>query len=163
MAPGPIVGGTLVSSLGWRSMFWINIPIAIAAIVLTLRFVPEAAVERARRGRPRSTAPDPRCRRRAEVGAPLGLLGGRVPVATDLAHRAALNALLERVAEAQGAPVLAAELVADLLAVQLALLPEEVLDQRDLAVEPPLVLFLVDARRRRERGVAGRAHRSPPR
>src|SRR3954453_20717696 len=90
------------------------------------------------------------------------LLGGRVPAAADLADRAALDGLLERVTEAQGTPVLAAELVADLAAVHLTLLPEEVLDQRDLAVEPPLVLVLVDARGRRERGVARRAHRSPP-
>src|SRR3954469_9982004 len=89
-------------------------------------------------------------------------LGGRVPAAADLAGRAALDGLLERVTEAQGTPVLAAKLVADLTAVHLTLLPEEVLDQRDLAVEPPLVLVLVDARGRRERGVARRTHRSPP-
>src|SRR5829696_5900698 len=88
--------------------------------------------------------------------------GRRVPVAADLAERAALNPLLERVAETHGAPVLAAELVADRAAVVLALFLEQVLDQRDLAVQPPLVLFLVDARGRRERGVARRAHRSPP-
>jgi EmrB/QacA subfamily drug resistance transporter len=49
MALGPIVGGTLVSSIGWRSIFWINIPIGLAAIALTLRFIPESRAPRARR------------------------------------------------------------------------------------------------------------------
>lgn len=49
MALGPIVGGALVSSLGWRSIFVINVPIALAAIILTLRFVPESMAPRPRR------------------------------------------------------------------------------------------------------------------
>ena len=49
MALGPIVGGTLVSSVGWRSIFLINIPVGLAAIVLTLRFVPESRAPRPRR------------------------------------------------------------------------------------------------------------------
>ncbi len=49
MALGPIVGGTLVSSVGWRSIFLINIPVGLAAIVLTLRFIPESRAPRARR------------------------------------------------------------------------------------------------------------------
>ena len=49
MALGPIVGGTLVSSIGWRSIFWINIPVGLAAIVLTLRFIPESKAPRPRR------------------------------------------------------------------------------------------------------------------
>jgi EmrB/QacA subfamily drug resistance transporter len=48
IAVGPIVGGALVDSVGWRGVFWINIPVGIAAIVLTARYVPEsrAAVKR---------------------------------------------------------------------------------------------------------------------
>jgi len=42
MALGPIVGGALTESVGWRSVFWVNIPIGIAAIVLTAVFVPES-------------------------------------------------------------------------------------------------------------------------
>jgi MFS family permease len=42
MALGPIVGGTLVASLGWRSMFWINLPVGLAAIALTVRHIPES-------------------------------------------------------------------------------------------------------------------------
>ena len=49
LALGPIVGGTLVSSLGWRSIFLINLPVGLAAIMLTLRFVPESRAPRPRR------------------------------------------------------------------------------------------------------------------
>lgn len=42
MALGPIVGGALTESVGWRSVFWVNSPIGIAAIVLTAVFVPES-------------------------------------------------------------------------------------------------------------------------
>jgi EmrB/QacA subfamily drug resistance transporter len=49
MAVGPIVGGPLVSSLGWRSIFWINVPVGLAAIALTLRFVPESRAPSPRR------------------------------------------------------------------------------------------------------------------
>jgi EmrB/QacA subfamily drug resistance transporter len=49
MALGPVVGGALVSSLGWRSIFWINIPLGLAAIFLTLRFIPESRAPRPRR------------------------------------------------------------------------------------------------------------------
>src|SRR5215216_3791995 len=88
--------------------------------------------------------------------------GGRVAVAAGLPERAALDALLQGAAEAQRAPVLAAEPVADLVLRQLPLLAEEVLDQRDLAPQPPLVLVLVVLRDPRKRGVGRAAHRSPP-
>jgi EmrB/QacA subfamily drug resistance transporter len=43
LALGPIVGGALVDSpLGWRWIFLINVPIGIAAILLTLRVIPES-------------------------------------------------------------------------------------------------------------------------
>ncbi|HEY8651576.1 MAG TPA: MFS transporter [Dermatophilaceae bacterium] len=44
-----IVGGVLTETVGWRSIFWINIPIGLAAIVLTALFVPESRAPRARR------------------------------------------------------------------------------------------------------------------
>jgi EmrB/QacA subfamily drug resistance transporter len=49
MALGPVVGGVLVDSVGWRSIFWINVPVGIAAVLLALRFVPESKAPRARR------------------------------------------------------------------------------------------------------------------
>jgi EmrB/QacA subfamily drug resistance transporter len=49
MALGPIVGGLLVASVGWRGIFWVNIPIGIAAIVLAALFIPESRAPRARR------------------------------------------------------------------------------------------------------------------
>jgi EmrB/QacA subfamily drug resistance transporter len=52
LALGPVVGGALVDSVGWRGIFWVNIPVGIAAIVLTALFVPESRAERARRPDP---------------------------------------------------------------------------------------------------------------
>ncbi|MDT0449512.1 MFS transporter [Streptomyces hesseae] len=49
MAAGPIIGGTLVESVGWRSIFWINVPVGLAALVMTLRYVPESRAPRPRR------------------------------------------------------------------------------------------------------------------
>lgn len=42
MALGPTVGGLLIQVVGWRAVFWINLPICLAAIVLTAIFVPES-------------------------------------------------------------------------------------------------------------------------
>src|SRR5215213_3552776 len=86
----------------------------------------------------------------------------RLAVAAHLAEGTTPDALLEGVAETQRTPVLLAELVADVLLGRLPLVLEEVPDQRDLTVQPPLVLFLVLAGRAREGGVRARAHRSPP-
>src|SRR6476661_5249427 len=52
LAPGPVVGGALVDSIGWRGIFWVNIPVGIAAIVLTALFVPESRATRYRRPDP---------------------------------------------------------------------------------------------------------------
>jgi EmrB/QacA subfamily drug resistance transporter len=49
MALGPLVGGLLVETVGWRGIFWVNVPIGIAAIVLTALFVPESKAPRARK------------------------------------------------------------------------------------------------------------------
>jgi EmrB/QacA subfamily drug resistance transporter len=48
-ALGPVLGGALVESVGWPSVFWINIPIGLAALLLTLRFVPESKALQPRR------------------------------------------------------------------------------------------------------------------
>ncbi|WP_129309283.1 MFS transporter [Streptomyces sp. L2] len=52
MAAGPLVGGLLVESVGWRSIFWLNIPIGVAALLLTLRFIPESRAPKPRRADP---------------------------------------------------------------------------------------------------------------
>ena len=49
-ALGPVIGGSLVQ-LSWRWVFWINLPVAVAAIVLAVRVVPESKDDQAR-GRP---------------------------------------------------------------------------------------------------------------
>ncbi|MER5969387.1 MFS transporter [Streptomyces sp. NPDC002055] len=49
MAAGPLVGGVLVDGVGWRSIFWLNLPVGLAALVLTARYVPESRAARPRR------------------------------------------------------------------------------------------------------------------
>jgi EmrB/QacA subfamily drug resistance transporter len=52
MALGPILGGLLVQEVGWPGIFWVNVPVGIAAIVLTALYVPESRASRARRPDP---------------------------------------------------------------------------------------------------------------
>ncbi|MER7047262.1 MFS transporter [Streptomyces jumonjinensis] len=52
MAAGPLVGGLLVDSVGWRAIFWVNLPVGIAALLLAWRFVPESRALRSRRPDP---------------------------------------------------------------------------------------------------------------
>ena len=49
LALGPVVGGLLIASVGWRGIFWVNIPVGLAAIVLTALFVPESRAPHPRR------------------------------------------------------------------------------------------------------------------
>ena len=39
---GPVIGGLLLTSFGWRSIFWVNLPICLVGAVLTLAFAPAA-------------------------------------------------------------------------------------------------------------------------
>ncbi|MFV0126253.1 MFS transporter [Streptomyces sp. HMX112] len=49
MAAGPVTGGALIAAFGWRSVFWINVPVVVVALVLTAVFVPESRARQARR------------------------------------------------------------------------------------------------------------------
>ena len=49
LALGPVVGGLLIASVGWRGIFWVNIPVGVAAIALTALFVPESKAPHPRR------------------------------------------------------------------------------------------------------------------
>jgi EmrB/QacA subfamily drug resistance transporter len=49
IALGPVAGGALVASVGWRGIFWVNIPIGVAAVVLTALLVPETRAAHPRR------------------------------------------------------------------------------------------------------------------
>jgi EmrB/QacA subfamily drug resistance transporter len=52
MGIGPLIGGWLTQNVGWRSIFWINVPIGVAALALAQLFVPESKAPRARRADP---------------------------------------------------------------------------------------------------------------
>ncbi|MFD5893983.1 MULTISPECIES: MFS transporter [unclassified Streptomyces] len=52
MAAGPLIGGLLVETVGWRAIFLINLPVGLTAFVLTWRFVPESRAAKPRRPDP---------------------------------------------------------------------------------------------------------------
>jgi EmrB/QacA subfamily drug resistance transporter len=42
LAIGPVLGGVMVDAFGWQSIFYLNVPIGLAAIAITARVVPES-------------------------------------------------------------------------------------------------------------------------
>jgi EmrB/QacA subfamily drug resistance transporter len=48
-AAGPLLGGLLTTGIGWRWIFFVNIPIGVAAVAITLRYVRESKPPQARR------------------------------------------------------------------------------------------------------------------
>ncbi len=49
LAIGPMLGGFLVEHVSWQSIFFVNVPVAIAAVVVTLWATPESRDENAAR------------------------------------------------------------------------------------------------------------------
>ena len=50
LALGPVVGGLLTEQVSWRAVFYINVPIVIAGLLVTLAAVPESRDEESERG-----------------------------------------------------------------------------------------------------------------
>jgi DHA2 family methylenomycin A resistance protein-like MFS transporter len=46
---GPILGGTLVGPLGWRAIFWLNVPLVVAALVGALATLPPGSTAKGTR------------------------------------------------------------------------------------------------------------------
>src|SRR6478735_7828416 len=60
-AIGPILGGVLTDTLGWRYIFWLNTPVGVLALLMTYRYLPESR--------------DPDAARFDLPGQPLAMLG----------------------------------------------------------------------------------------
>ena len=48
-AAGPLLGGLLTTAIGWRWIFFVNVPVGIVAVLVTLRYVEESKPPVARR------------------------------------------------------------------------------------------------------------------
>ncbi|WP_382306809.1 DHA2 family efflux MFS transporter permease subunit [Herbiconiux sp. UC225_62] len=49
LAVGPLLGGVLTAAVGWRSVFWITVPVGVLALVLAGLVIPESRGARVRR------------------------------------------------------------------------------------------------------------------
>ncbi len=49
-ALGPTLGALLIEAFGWRAVFFVNVPVAVAALLLGARFLPESRGDRGRGG-----------------------------------------------------------------------------------------------------------------
>ena len=57
IAVGPIVGGALMRSFSWSSVFWINVPLLVAALVGAVHLVPDSRDPHATTARPSRSCP----------------------------------------------------------------------------------------------------------
>jgi DHA2 family methylenomycin A resistance protein-like MFS transporter len=112
-ASGPFFGGLLVDTLGWRSIFLLNVPLGIVAVAMTLRFV---------RASPRA-------------------VGGGLDVLAQLAAAASLAlftwALIERPVRGWASPVIVVAAMASLAGLRLFVF----LERRSANPILPLRLF----------------------
>jgi MFS transporter, DHA2 family, methylenomycin A resistance protein len=46
IAAGPIVGGLLIAAFGWRSIFWVNVPLCVAGVLATLAWIDDVKPQR---------------------------------------------------------------------------------------------------------------------
>jgi DHA2 family methylenomycin A resistance protein-like MFS transporter len=93
---GPVVGGLLLTSFGWRSIFWVNLPICLVGAALTLAFAPVTPVRAEKR---RLDLPG----QALAVLALLGLVGGVIEARPlGLTHPLVIGAGLLFVAAAIG-------------------------------------------------------------
>jgi EmrB/QacA subfamily drug resistance transporter len=44
-AAGPLIGGLLTETIGWRWIFWLNVPLTIVVLVIAARFITESSDE----------------------------------------------------------------------------------------------------------------------
>ncbi|UGT43024.1 DHA2 family efflux MFS transporter permease subunit [Nocardia yamanashiensis] len=49
MAAGPVIGGALLAVSDWRALFWVNVPIILVTLALSVLFVPESRADRPQR------------------------------------------------------------------------------------------------------------------
>jgi EmrB/QacA subfamily drug resistance transporter len=63
---GPLLGGVITDLVGWRGVFWVNVPIALAALALVVPTYPSVVVHRTRRS--------------VDVLGALALIGGLTPL-----------------------------------------------------------------------------------
>jgi DHA2 family methylenomycin A resistance protein-like MFS transporter len=108
LAAGPVVGGVLTDALGWRSVFAVNVPVALASLLLTRRLAPETATDPARG----VDLPGQACAVLALAGLTFGVIEGGTlgwgspAVLAALAVAVAAGALFVAVERRQDAPML---------------------------------------------------------
>src|SRR3546814_20039386 len=86
MALGPLAGGALTQGAGWHSIFWINIPIGLAAIFLAMRYVPESRAPRPRRPDPVEIGRAP-CRERVGQYVEISVVAGALQKKKKIIHK----------------------------------------------------------------------------